>query len=257
MPARHALARAAVLLIPLLAPWTATPAGADPGRRHDFGTVSLALAGGFQMWTLPALEDALRLRGEELAQDGYELGRESFDLTYAYGAELEVRLSRAWFARAQFEWTRLRLEERDRRFVQFLGGAERTPVSLSYGTKVQTRPVLASVGLGRAWRTRAVRMGLSGSLVLAPLRVVDEINVYLETETITEVQSKGTGVGAELAASLDYFTDVEMNLFVELFGRIGAVDVETEDDLWNGTIVPARRRVDLDGGGIRVGFRWI
>ncbi len=228
-----------------------------PAERREFGPVSVALSGGFQSWSLASLEDALRERGEELATDGYALGGGSFDLTYAYAGEFQFRLSRAWFARAQVEWTRLKLEERDRRFLHFLGGADRTPVSLSYTTRVHTRPVIAQLGLGRAWAGRSVRVGLAGSWVVAPLRVVDEINVYLETETVTEVRSEGTGMGAEFAASLDYFTDVEMTLFLELFGRFGAADVHTENDVWNGTVVPERRRVDLDGMGVRVGFRWI
>ncbi len=253
MPLRAAAILACLPAAAVLAAATAV----HPAPRHEFGPVSVALSGGFQVWSLSALEDALGERGEELAVDGYALGGGDFDLTYAYAGEFQVRLSRAWFARLQVEWTRLRLEERDRRFLQFLGGAERSPVSLSYTTRVHTRPVIAQVGVGRAWAGRSVRLGVSGSWVVAPVRVVDEINVYLETETVSEVRSQGTGMGAELAASLDYFTDVEMTLFLELFGRLGAADVRTEDGVWNGTIVPERRRVDLDGAGIRLGFRWI
>lgn len=250
---------AALAAFPALVPVAAVHAAdaVHPGRRHEFGPVTVALSGGFQTWMLPGLEDALGERGVELAGDGYALGGGDFDLTYAYAGEFQFRLSRAWFARLGIEWTRLRLEERDRQFLQFLGGAERSPVSLSYTTRVHTRPVIAGLGLGRAWTGRSVRFGVSGSWVLAPVRVVDEINVYLETETVSEVRSEGTGMGAELAASLDYFTDVEMTLFLELFGRLGAADVHTEDDVWNGTIVPERRRVDLDAAGVRLGFRWI
>ena len=229
---------------------------AGPGTR-DFGPVSLGLTGGFQMWTLPALENAIRLRAGELALDGFDLGADSYDLTYAYGAELQFRLSRSWFARAQFDWTRLTVEDRDREFLQYLGGGQRSAVSLSYATRVQTRPVIGSFGLGHSWQGASVRLGLSGNLLVAPLKVEDRISVYIETETISEVTATGTGLGGEFAASLDYYTDASMNLYVELFARTGRVDVTLDDAVWESTILPERRRVDLGGGGIRVGFRWI
>ena len=240
----------------LLAAAAGPPSAKGEGSR-DFGAVTLGLTGGFQMWTLPALEDAVRLRAEEVALDGFDVGADSYDLTYAYGVELQVRLTRSWFARAQFDWTRLTLEDRDREFLQFLGGGQRSGVSLSYSTRVQTRPLIGSFGLGHAWQGNAVRLGISGNLVVAPLKVEDKLGVFIETETVSEVTSSGTGLGAELAASLDYYTDARMNLYLELFARTGRVDVTLDDDVWESTILPGTRRVDLGGGGIRVGFRWI
>jgi hypothetical protein len=149
------------------------------------------------------------------------------------------------------------VEDRDRQSLHFLGGRERVPVSLTVESRVQTRPVLAAIGIGRAWRTPAVRFAVAGSLVVAPIRVVDEMGVYLEQETISEIEATGTGFGGELTASLDYFTDTDMNLYVELFGRAGHTDVELVDAIWESTAFPGTRRVDLEGAGVRVGFRWI
>lgn len=248
--------RAAAVLVALTA-GGASPARAAPERVHDFGTVSFGVGGGFQWWSLNSLEDAVRERADDLARDGYDLGHTSFDPSYAYCGEIQVRLGRSWFARAGLEWVRLAVEDRDRQFLQFLGGRGRTPVSLSYRTEVGTRPVVAAFGLGRAWRSRSVRLGLATSLVVAPLRVTDEINVYMDTETVSEARADGTGLGGEVSASLDYFTDVDMNLFLEFFARQGQVDVRMEDPVWDSTILPDRRQVDLSGFGIRAGFRWI
>jgi len=236
----------------------AAPApGAASDRERDFGTVTLGMTGGFQLWTLPSLEKAVARRAEDLAQDAYLLPESSYDLTFSYGGEIQVRLDAGWFARAQLEWTRLRLEDRDRQFLQFLGSRERTPVSVSYSTRVETRPLLAALGLGRAWRGESVRLGLAASLIVAPIKVVDEIGVFLESDTVSEVTATGTGLGGELSASLDYFTDANMTLYLELFGRTGGTDVELDDRSWESTILPGTRRVDLEATGIRLGFRWI
>ena len=258
MPPRRRFARFGLLLATWLLGAVA-PAHAirtaEWGR--DFGTWSLAVSGGVQLWTLTDLESAITARAEELAIDGYQVGKDSFNPAFAYGAELQVRLSEKWFTRLQFDWTRLSLDDRDRQFLQYLGGRQRTPVSLSYETKVQTHPLLAELGLGRSWRNSSLRFGLAGSLVVAPIKVLDEITVYIEQTTTSEVSATGTGVGGELTVSCDYFTDSDMNVFMELFGRMGGTDVELDDGVWESTILPGSRHIGIGGAGLRVGFRWI
>lgn len=229
----------------------------EPKWDRDFGFVTLGITGGFQYWSLSDLEAAVDRRATELAVDGYAMEPGAYPMTFSYGLDLQFRLTRAWFARAQFDWVRLSVDDRDRRSLQFLGARERTPVSLSAKTRVETHPLVMAFGLGRSWRTPSLRWGLASGLVVAPLKVVDEIGVFLEADTVSEVEATGTGFGADLAVSCDYFTDSNMNLFAELFGRIGSADVELTDDVWESTILPGTRRVNLDGVGLRLGFRWI
>ena len=225
--------------------------------RRDFGTVTVGVSGGFQHWSLSDLEEAFDRRSADYASDGYVLEASSYPTTMSYGLDLQYRFSRRWFARAQFDWVRLTFDDRDRQSLQFLGSRDLTPVALTAKTRVQTQPLLMSFGLGRSWRNPSVRWGVTTGFVVAPLKVIDEIGVFLESDTVSEIEATGTGLGADLAVSCDYFTDSNMNLFAEIFGRVGSADVELERPIWESTILPGTRAVNLDGVGIRLGFRWI
>ncbi|GJM43369.1 MAG: hypothetical protein DHS20C21_02110 [Gemmatimonadota bacterium] len=245
-----------VALLLLLAPGLAM---AQPlsDYRHSFGLVSLAFTGGFQVWTLDGVKDHLAERADIYAADGFNFSGAEFGPAMGFGTELQFRLTDHWFVRSQAEWTRMSFEDRDRQFVSGLGGETRTAISLVQNTKVQSRPFLFSFGLGRSHRFDSVRWGLSSNWVVAPVKVIDELQVHNRSTTETDVTSTGVGHGFELLLSVDYFTDTSMNLFIESYFRRGATVVEAESPEWEGSLIPSRRRVDFDGGGIRLGFRWI
>jgi hypothetical protein len=224
---------------------------------RQFGSVTVGLSGGFQMWTLTGLEELIEDRAADFAQDGFELSSDTFEVTFSYGLELQLRLTRAWFLRGQFEWARLQVEDRDRKFLSPLGGRDRTPVSLSYQTRVRTAPVFLTIGPGRSVELESVRFGFSGGVVIAPVRVEDVLSVHMQSTTKSKVLSTGIGYGLEGTASVDYFTDVRTTLFLELFYRYGATPVSLQDGYWESTNLPGERRVDFSGGGIRLGLRWI
>jgi hypothetical protein len=260
MPVPALRPRVAILGALLLLPLLAGTAGADSfeGHQRSFGTMSLGFTGGFERWSLSGLRDALDARAAVYAEDGFDLSDAGkFGTTYGYGVELQFRLTRNWFARTQAVWTRMSAETRDRQNLELLGGRDTTPVSLTYTTRVQTRPLLFAVGLGRAVRFSSVRWGLSGSWLMAPMKVIDELELYIDASTKSEVESNGFGQGAEALVSVDYFTDSNMTLYVEVFYRVGDATVELGTAEWGSTTIPTKRRVDLDGGGIRLGFRWI
>jgi hypothetical protein len=251
-------------MVPVLLALLGLAAGAPQAHAKGFsiyqqalGTLSLAFTGGFQYWTLEGLEESLEIRNGVYEDQGFSFETADYGPTYAFGAELQVRLTQHWFVRTQAEWTRLSWEDRDRQFLLFLSGRERTPVSLGYKAKVESRPLIFALGAGRSFRTESVRWGLSANWIIAPIKVVDELQMYLGTETLFEVESTGVGNGLETALSVDYFTDSNLNLFVEGFWRTGGTDVDIRTEEWASTILPSRRRVDLDGAGIRLGFRWI
>ncbi|MGQ0723025.1 MAG: hypothetical protein ACT4PE_15855 [Candidatus Eiseniibacteriota bacterium] len=232
----------------------AAPADQPP----RFGTVSVGLAGGFQTWGLGSLEETLDDRARLFAQNGYELEGGSFGATYAYAADFQVRLTEMWFLRAQLEWTRLKWDDRDREFLGSLGSSSRTPISVAYESKVQTRPLLLGIGPCAAREFRSIRVGVAASALVAPLRLTDRMLVsVVESITETELVSSGTGVGFELDASVDYLTDVQTTLYLEAFWRTGSTTVKLEDDARETDVFPEERRVDLDGIGIRLGLRWI
>lgn len=250
------MAAAALLLLPALA----APAAAERFEVHEryFGGMSLGFTGGFEHWSLSGLEEALDARAAVYGADGFDIrDAGDFGTTYGYGAELQFRLTEHWFLRTQADWTRMTSETRDRQNLAILGGRDTTPVSLTYKTRVQTNPLLFSVGVGRSVRFTSVRWGLSANWLLAPMKVVDELELYIDASTKSEVEATGFGQGAEALLSLDYFTDSNMTLYVETFARMGSATVELGPSDWESTTLPTRRRIDLDGIGIRLGFRWI
>lgn len=248
------------LVLALAGPSSGSPS--SPGRvdtrsAREFGPLSVGVTGGFQYWTLSALETTLDERGEFLAADGFDIEQSDFRVTFAYGADLQVRLTDAWFLRSEFEWTRFQWQDRDRQFLSALGGRDRTPVSVSYRSTVRTNPVFGTLALGRAFELESVRIGVSAGAVLAPVKMEDELEVHLGDTTKTTVTSEGTGIGFEVGASVDQFTDVRTTIFLELFYRYGATDVELTEAYWESSLLPGVRRVDFSGGGIRLGFRFI
>lgn len=247
---------APVLLAPAEAARAQTGAGEPIDISRDFGRFSLGIGGGFQLWTLTALEGTLDTRADQLALDGFAFDSAKFDLTFSYGLEIQSRLTRNWFARAQFEWSQLSWNDRNQTHISQLGSTQRTPVSIAYETKVRTDPLFFTFGAGRAFVGKAVRFAFSGNVVVAPLRVEDVLEVHKESSTTSEVTSSGTGLGLEADFSVDYFTEVRTTLYVELFVRAGSTTVELEEGYWESTIFPQKRRVDFDGAGLRVGLRW-
>jgi hypothetical protein len=237
------------------------PSADDPRRpqrpRHEFGSVTVGLSAGIQWWQLDSLERFLAQRAAFYSAYGYELGPATFGLTGGFGADLQLRIGRGFFIRSQLEWTRTDWEVRDRRVIEVLG--DRQPVSLTYRTRVGTAPLLTSVGLGWGAEGRRFRVGLAAGVAIAPVYVKDILQVvyFGEASTTTEIEAKGTGVGLDAAVAIDYFTDVPMTLYLELFGRYGRTRVELEDDAWESTTIPGKRVVDFTGVGLRLGVRWI
>ena len=240
----------------LLALGVAAPAGAvEPYR---IGGFSLGMTGGFQAWGLSGLEEVLSDRATSFATNGYDLDAAQFNTTFSYGLDLQFRMTEQWFFRTAGEWTRLKWDDRDRTFLATLGAGSRTPVSLSYETKVQTRPVLAMAGIGTAREFTSIRIAFSGNLVIAPVRVTETVEVAIvDSATEIEVTATGVGTGLEIDAAVDYFTDTSTTLYLEAFWRTGSTDVDLDEMIWEGSSFPGTRRVDFDGIGIRLGLRWI
>lgn len=240
---------------------TADPVTEAPPRRvlptNEFGRFSLGISGGFQTWSLDGLERTLSDRATHLAQDGFQFEPGAFGLTFSYGLDVQWRLARHWYAHAQFEWTRLSFEDRDRSLLIALGSRDRTPISIGYVSRVATRPLLVSLGGGHSREFHSVRIGGSAKMIIAPLAVEDDLTIFLDSEFESTVRSTGTGLGCEVTASLDYFTQTRTTLFVETFGRVGSTKVSLGERYWESTILPGSRRVDFSGFGIRMGMRWI
>lgn len=249
----------ALLVLSASAPPSAARERREPlSASRDFGRFSLGITGGFQYWSLTALEGTLNERAELLARDGFALDRADFDITYAYGLEFQGMLNRDWFARGQVEWSPPAWNTRSSAVVGRLGGSGPRPrISVAYESKVRTDPVLVSLGAGRAVMRRSVRFGFSGNLIIAPVRVEDVLEVAIDgLPTESEVVASGTGLGLGANVSIDYFTDVRTTLYLDLFGRLGSTTVELEESWWESATLPRKRRIDFDGAGIRLGLRW-
>lgn len=232
------------------------PGAEDRTGWPGFSRVSIGFNGGFQYWTLSNLEEALLARHESFAEDGFNLIDPSFGVSYSFGVDVQYRFSEAYFFRVATDWTRLSFDERDRRTIAFLGGGDRTPVSFSYTSRVETRPLLISLGLGRALHSRAVRWGFTANAVLAPVKVRDEFSLFIEEQFDSAVEATGFGIGFESTISADYLTESNMTLYLEAFFRAGSTDVELETNAWESTVVPGTRGVNFGGGGLRLGFRF-
>ena len=227
----------------------------------QFGRLTLGLGGGFQFWALSSLEDSQEARARALAADGFSFSASDYNPTYSYAASLETRFARAWVTRAQIEWTRLDWDTRDRRFLAALDGSDRrTPVSVSYGTEIRTRPLLFSLGLGREVFYRSVRILISANGMVVPLAATDEALLVVGSNAVeskTEWDSSGIGPGFEGLVTVDWVPDTDMTIFIESFVRAGSVTIEPDRDADESSFLPSRREVGLGGFGVRVGFRWI
>lgn len=244
-------------LLALLAAFVAPPALAGSAPNH-FRSFSFGLSGGFQTWSLSGLEETLGDRAAILARDGYQLEAGDFPTTFSYGAEMQFRLTERVFLRTQVEWTRLKFDDRDLRSIAALGSRARTPFSVGYESKVRSKPLLFAVGTGAAQEFRAVRVALSGNALIAPVELQEDVTIALrENETDTRVTASGTGLGFELQASIDYFTEVHTTVFIDAFWRNGSTTVSLDNAVWESSSFPGKRRIDFDGIGIRIGMRWI
>jgi hypothetical protein len=190
-----------------------------------------------------------------LALDGFDLTGAEFPSGAAFGAGLEVRLRDRWFLRGGVDWTRTREDVRDRETVTSLGG--RRPVSMTFETRVNPDPFFFTAGAGRHYPIGPGRFAVSVSGILAPMRVEETYEIILDTSSKQTSAASGIGLGGELAASYDYFTDARMNLVAEFFARLGAAQVELDVPARESELVPGERRVDFTGVGVRLGFRWI
>jgi hypothetical protein len=264
-PPRLLLAAGIVLGIALLPPPAAAdqPASVFEKKRpvsNYFGRLTLGIGGGFQYWTLASLEDLQDHRGALLAEDDFTFDSSEYEATYGYMVEIQYRLSRGWLIRALTEWTRLSWDRRDRQYIGILGGRVRTPVSISYATEIRTRPLLFTVGAGRALFYREVRLVFLGGLLIAPLGAEDEILVRIGDTAVEEVSthdSRGVGLGFEGGAELDWVTDTQMTLYLEAFFRAGSTTLDATEATVENEFFPGSRDIDLMGFGLRVGLRWI
>jgi hypothetical protein len=245
-------------LVAVLVGSVLVPGASRADESGRFRLLSVGVSGGFQSWSLDGLEETLADRADQFGEQGFLLGPGDFGVTYSYGVEIQVRLTELFFARAQADWTRLKWDDRDRQSLAELGAPSRDGFSLAYESRVKTRPLMYAVGAGVARELTSIRVGLSGSLLIAPVEVEDNIVLARgQSETETNLTSSGTGTGFGLNLGIDWFTEVNTNLFVDLFWRTGSTTVALDQADWESSLVPGKRRVDLDATGIRVGFRWI
>lgn len=227
--------------------------GFQDSRR--FRRVSLAVTAGVGTWTLSSLESFHEARAEFFAPYGLDLSDTEYGGSAIYGAELQVRVTDDWYARAGAEWFRTKDDVRHRTTLAYLGG--RRPLSMRIETEVASRPMLFSAGVGRAFYVRAFRAGVTGSAIVAPVRLEETFDLRFDTQAVSRTVARGIGLGLELAGSIEMYTDARMNLLVELYGRAGSTDVELEHPSWGGTNIPVERNIDFTGVGLRMGFRWI
>jgi hypothetical protein len=190
--------------------------------------------------------------------EGSDLAARRIGAPPASGGVFAFRLTETWCGRTHWVWTRGRWEDRAGALLATLGGSCRTPISISMESRVQSRPLLFALGAGAARELSAIRLALAGSLIVAPVRLEDRVQVaVVESVTDTEVSATGTGLGFELGATVDYFTEVRTTLYLEGFWRTGSTTVTLEESVWDGSTFPSERRIDFDGFGVRLGLRWI
>lgn len=222
---------------------------------RQFRRVSFAVHAGFDRWMLSSLESTLDRRAESFSADGFNLEGADFKTSSTFGTEFQVRWNDLWFLRSSIDWTRTRADVRDRQTLSTLGG--RRAVSLTFESRVRTDPFLFSFGVGRVFRFRSLRLGVSAGGVLAPVSLEEDYEIVLDTISKASTSASGVGAGLETVVALDYFTDARMNLVVELFGRLGSTTVNLDVEEREGTNVPGERGVDFSGIGLRLGVRWI
>jgi hypothetical protein len=232
------------------------PASAAEGDR--FRALSVGVSGGFQSWGLESLERTLDDRSAQFGELGFVPLGKGFGATYSYGVEIQGRLTETFLFRVQADWTRMKIEYRDRRSLAELGAPSRDAFSLYYESRVKSRPLVFALGAGAARELRSLRIGLFGNVLIAPLELEDTVVLARgDAEEETQLTSTGTGTGFEADLAVDWFTDVRTNLFLEVFWRTGSTTVSLDQAGWESSLFPGERRIDLDAVGLRAGFRWI
>ncbi len=229
------------------------PTNFEDSRR--FRRVSFALSAGTGFWSLSSLETFLEERATTYDDEGFDLHGASFGGAFAYGFEIQVRLDDRWYVRTTADRSKFSDDVRDRSTVQYLGG--RQPISITYETRVEARPMLFTIGGGRAWDVHAFRMGVTLGMVIAPVELEETYEIILDTSSKLTQRADGWGLGFESAVSFDYYTDARMTLFAEVVGRLGASTVHLDDPEWESVNIPGERQVDFSGVILRLGLRWI
>lgn len=225
----------------------------DDSRR--FRRVAFAVTAGFSTWTLSSLESLHEDRAEFYEPYGFDLHGADYGAAVIYGAELQVKINENWYARGAAEWFRTKTDVRNRTTLPYLGG--RRPLSMVIETQVSAHPLLFSAGIGRAFLVRSFRVGVTGSVVMAPVRLEETYELRFDTASKIEQDANGFGVGLELAGSIEMYTDARMNVLLELYGRAGSADAGLENPPFASTNIPDERNIDFTGLGLRLGFRWI
>jgi hypothetical protein len=220
---------------------------------------SVSFFGGVQTWDLGTLEDILELRRSNLATQGFAFDAASFGWQPAFGVELAYHFHRSWLARVQGEWTRFESDARAGKTQLELGGGDHF-VSVGYTTKVETRFFLGTIGVQRASHLGPIVLSWGSGIVIAPLRVEDEVNNWLDAETSAAKQqttASGVGVGLDLTVTVDYLLEGSNTIFVDTFYRNGSTSVDLDQVEQDGSFTPGVREVEFSGVGVRLGLRWI
>jgi hypothetical protein len=234
--------------------WEDLPRRGDPLLQG----FSVGFFGGVQSWQLGTLEDALVRRAEDLATQQFELAGDSFGWRPAFGAELSYHFADRWLVRTAFEWARFAAEDRDGDSLPQLGGG--LPfVSIGYKTTVEARYFLTTLGIQRVHHLRTLALSWGPGVVIAPVRVRDRVDTWLETETSVatqEINASGVGLGLDLTMTLDYLMESASSIYVDAFVRIGSTRVEVDEAAWDNSFTPGKRDVEFTGGGMRLGVRF-
>jgi hypothetical protein len=220
---------------------------------------ALSFFGGVQTWDLGTLEDVLELRSRNLAVQGFALDAESFGWQPAFGVEFAYHFRRTWLARVQGEWTRFESEVRSGKSQLELGGGDHF-VSVGYTTRVETRFFLGTIGVQRASHLGPIVLSWGGGIVIAPIRIEDEVDNWIDTETSAAKQkttASGVGVGLDLTVTVDYLLEGSNTIFVDTFYRNGSTSVELDQVEQDGAFTPGVREVEFSGVGVRLGLRWL
>ncbi|MDP6529965.1 MAG: hypothetical protein QF819_03005 [Gemmatimonadota bacterium] len=257
-----------VLLAALLAITADAEAGRfdDPAKYPDapgsvttsgFGLLSFGITGGFQSCSLRRYESFLSDRADDMFASTRIRLEGLFPPSYAFGAQVQVRLTTHTFLTTGLEWTGFEWGDRDFVNLHRLGGAV-DDLSVGSRTLIRTHPFFFTLGVGAAFDFREVRFALSTSGVLGRMRVTDTQENYLNQERyLHETTSKGHGFGIESTFTIDYYTNPDNTLFLEFFRRDGSATVELQEREWESSFLPWKRAVDFDGVGVRLGLRWI
>ncbi len=243
----------AIALAPPASAQDPPPTSFEDARR--FRRVSFALSVGPGLWSLSSLESFLDRRADTYVDEGFDLHGASFESGFSYGFEIQVRTGDRWYLRATADRTRFHDDVRDRATIAYLGG--RRPVSITYETRIEPRPFLFTIGVGRPWDIRAFRMGVTLGAVIAPVELEETYEIIMDTESNWVQRADGWGLGLESAVAFDYYTEARMTIYAELVGRLGSSTVHLDDPDWESINIPGERNVDFSGVILRLGVRWI